>query len=58
MLTPRGVSTVHQTWTNFVRVGDLPNVITQAKFEINWYKIVPLPKGWSFMFQHYYDGRH
>jgi len=53
MLPPRGVSTAHLTRTNFVRVGDLPNVITHAKFQINWYKIVPLSKGWSFMFQHY-----
>jgi len=35
MLTLRGVSTAHRTRTNFVRVGDLPNVITRAKFEIN-----------------------
>jgi len=41
MLTPRVVSTAHRTQTNFVRVGDLPNVITHAKFEINWFKIVP-----------------
>jgi len=34
------------------------NVITHAKFEINWYKIVPLAKGWNFMFQHYYGERH
>jgi len=58
MLPPRGVLTAHRTRTNFVPVGDLPNVITRAKFEINWYKIVPLAKGWSFMFQHYYGGRH
>jgi len=58
MLPPCGVSTVHRTQTNFVRVGDLPNVITDAKFDINWYKIVRLAKGWSFMFQHYYGGRH
>jgi len=53
MLPPRGVSTAHRTRTNFVRVGDLPNVIIHAKFEINLYKIVSLAKGWSFMFQHY-----
>jgi len=58
MLPPRSVSTAHQTRTNFVRVGDLPNVITHAKFEINWYKIVRSAKGWSFMFQHYYGRRH
>jgi len=45
---PRDVSTAHRTRTNFVRVGDLPNVITHAKFDINCYKIVPLAKGWSF----------
>jgi len=54
MFLPRGVSTAYRTRTNFVRVGDLSNVITHAKFEINCYKIVPLAKGWSFMFQHYY----
>jgi len=58
MLTLRGVSTAHRTGTNFVRVGDLPNVITHAKFQINWYKIVPLAKGWSLIFQQYYGGRH
>jgi len=58
MLPPRGVSFAHQTRTYFVRVDNLRNVITHAKFEINWYKIVPLAKGWSFMFQHYYGGRH
>jgi len=56
MLPPLDVSTAHRTRTNFVRVGGLPNVINHAKFEINWYKIVPLAKGWSFM--HYYGGRH
>jgi len=39
MLTPRGVSTAHWTRTNFVKVGDLPNVITHAKFEINYIKL-------------------
>jgi len=58
MLPPRGVSTAHRTRSNFVRVGDLPDVIIHAQFEINWYKIVLLAKGWSFMFQHYYGGRH
>jgi len=52
MFPPRSVSTAHRTRANFVRVGDLPNVITHAKFEINWYKIVPLAKDWIFMFQH------
>jgi len=50
MFPPRGGSTAHQTQTNFVRAGDLPNIITHAKFEINWYKIAALAKGWSFMF--------
>jgi len=58
MLPPRGVSTAHQTQTNFVRAGNLPNVITHAKYQIDWYNIVPLANGWSFMFQHYYGGRH
>jgi len=35
MLPPRGVSNFHRTRTNFVRVGDLPNAITHAKFGIN-----------------------
>jgi len=35
MLTPRGVSTAHQTRIKFGRAGNLPNVITHAKFEIN-----------------------
>jgi len=46
MLPPRGVSTTHWTQSNFGRAGDLPNIITDAKFEINWYKIVTLAKGW------------
>jgi len=58
MLPPRGVSTAHRARTNFVKVGNLPNVIYHAKFEINWYKSVPLAKGWGFMFQPYYGGRH
>jgi len=58
MLTPRGVSTAYQTRTKFDRAFNLPNVITDAKFQIDWTKIVPLAKGWSFMFQHYYGGRH
>jgi len=50
MLHPRGVSTVHRTRTNFVRAGDLPYVITHAKFEIDCYKSVILAKGWTFVF--------
>jgi len=50
MLPPRGGSTAHWTQTKFAKSGNLPNVITHAKFEINWYKIVPLAMGWSFMF--------
>jgi len=42
----------------FGRASNLPNVITHAKFQINWYKIVTLAKGWSSMFQHYYGGGH
>jgi len=44
--------------TKFGRAGNLPNVITHAKFHIDWNKIVPLAKGWSFMCQHYCGGRH
>jgi len=58
MLPARGVSTAYRTRTNFVRVGDLTNKITHGKFQIDWYTIVPLAMGWSFMFQHYYGGRH
>jgi len=36
--------------TKFGRAGNLLNVITHAKCEINWCKIVTLAKGWSFMF--------
>jgi len=50
MLPPRDGSTAHRTRTKFGKAGNLPNVITPAKFENNWYKIVPLAKGWSFMF--------
>jgi len=35
MLTPRGVSTAHQTRTKFGRAGKLPNVITHTKFQID-----------------------
>jgi len=57
MLPPRGVSTTHRIWTNFVRAGNLRNVITHANFQIDWNTIVPLAKGWSFIFQHYWGGR-
>jgi len=50
LLPPRGVSTAHRIQTKFGRAGDLPNLITHAKFQIDWYKIVTLAKGWSFMF--------
>jgi len=49
MLPPRGVSIAHRIQTKFGRAGNLPNVITHAVFEINWYKIVTLAKGWIFM---------
>jgi len=38
--------------TNFVRASTLSNVITHAECQIDEYNIVPLTKGWSFMFQH------
>jgi len=44
MLTPRGVSIAHWTRTKFGRAGNLSNVITHAKFQIDWNKIVPLTK--------------
>jgi len=50
MLPPPGVSTAYRILTKFGRAGNLPNVIAHAKFQINWYKIVTLAKGWSFMF--------
>jgi len=58
MLPPCGVLTAFRTLTNFVRAGNLPNVITHAEYQIDWYKIVSSAKGWSFRFQHYYGGRH
>jgi len=58
MLTPRGVLTAYRTQTKFGKAGNLPNVITHAKFQIDWNKIVRLAMGWSFMFQHYWGGRH
>jgi len=50
MLTPRGVLTAHQTQTKFGRAGNLSNFITQAKFQIDWNKIVPLAKCWISCF--------
>jgi len=50
MLPLRGVSTAHRIQPKFGRAGNLPNLITHAKFEINLYKIVNLAKGCSFMF--------
>jgi len=35
MLPLGGVSTAHRIRTNFGKAGDLPNVITHAKCEIN-----------------------
>jgi len=45
MLPPRGVSTAPRIRTKFGRACDLPNIITRAKCEINWFKIVTLAKG-------------
>jgi len=42
MLPPRGVSTAHRIRTKFGRADNLSNLITHAKCQINWYKIVPL----------------
>jgi len=56
--TPRGVSTAHRIQTNFVRADNLPDVFIHAKCQIDWYKIVPLANGWSFLLQHCYGGRH
>jgi len=50
MLPQRGVLATHRIQTKFGRAGKLPNLITLAKFEINWYTIVSLAKGWSLMF--------
>jgi len=49
MLPPRGGSTAQQIRTNFGRADNILNVITHAKYEISWYKTVPLAKGWSYM---------
>jgi len=35
MLSPRVVSTAHRIRTKFGRAGDLPNLVTHAKSEIN-----------------------
>jgi len=48
MLPPRDVSTAHLTRTNFGGAGDLPNVITDEKFEINWYKSFEFGEGLNF----------
>jgi len=40
MLPPRGGSTAYRIRTKFGGAGNLPNVITYATFQINWYKIV------------------
>jgi len=50
MLPPRGVSTANWIKTKFGRAGQLPNVITHAKFQIDWTEIVTLTKDWNFMF--------
>jgi len=50
MLPPSGVLTANWIQTKFGRAGNLPNVITHAKFQSDWNKIVTLAKGWSFMF--------
>jgi len=50
MLPPRDVSTAYRILIKFGKAGNLPNIITHAKFQINWYKILTLAKGWSFMF--------
>jgi len=39
MMPPRGCSSASRTQTKFGMAGNLPNVITHAKFEINWYKL-------------------
>jgi len=44
MLPPLGVTIDHLIRTKFGRVGDLPNIITHAKCEINWYTIVTLAR--------------
>jgi len=50
MLPPRGVSTAYRIRTTFGMAGNLPNVITHAKCQMYWNKIVTLANGWSFMF--------
>jgi len=35
MLPPRGVLTIHRIQTKFGKAGNLPHIITHAKFEIN-----------------------
>jgi len=50
MLPPRGASTANLIQTKFCRADNLSNVITHAKFQIDWNKIVTLAKGWSACF--------
>jgi len=45
VLPPRDASTAHRIQTKCGRAGYLPNVITRAKCEINWFKFVTLAKG-------------
>jgi len=58
VLPPRCVSIAHRIRIKFGRAGKLLNVYTNAKCQINWYKIVTWAKDWSFMFYHYNGGRH
>jgi len=41
-------------FTKLGSVAETRDLITLAKLQINWHKIVTLAKGWSFMFWHYY----
>jgi hypothetical protein len=58
MSPPSGVGTADRIRSKICRIGDLRNVITLAKFWVDRCIIVTLAMGWTFMFQHYWDGRH
>ena len=47
---PRGGATARTIFTKLGRVGETRDVINLAKFQINWFKIVSLVRGWILPF--------
>jgi len=43
-------ATADTNFTKLGRIAETRDVVTGAKVQINWYTIVALAKGWSFMF--------